>query len=662
MTNGFSPDPDLDDADLIAARWEKALAEADADEPTIVPEGYDPDGSWEPDVTAWMSKTQDRQAEIDAILADAGVTPEVAAQMQRELDELEAGRRYTAHWDSFCADQMPPPELMPEFKFSKIWLRHPERLNAASELLDRMVSAGHGNSPCFRTARGIWRYQDVLVTANAVAEALLDDFGVVPGTRVLLRGYNTPYLFVIFMALLKLGAVAVPCPPSMRARDLMRIIDQAQISCILCDDRLIDEVRLVHHKQPINGDIVQFSGTTQHDFETLRQSSWQAPASAVDWPWLETHILQKTGHFDNFDTAAEDICLIALTGGTSGNVKGAMHHHRDLMVAADGMLRTTLMASPQDIFVCNLPLSAVSGLLTLVLMPMRVGASSILLQQFDPQTMLTAIGRLKATILLCTPTTLRLIMDMLPQHDISSLQAVIANGETLPAPLAVRWMNLTGCRIIEAINTTGMLAMFIASPIDEFIPGSTGQPIDGYQCRVVDESMRDLPPKMRGRLAVKGPTGYRFLGVENQRDYVDDGWNLTGDFYMVDKEGFFWFRGRADDIIDNGGYEIFSPRVEAILADHPDIVDVGVVAAPDKALGIVVKAYVVAGPKAPAPDVFARELTLYARKLMDVYEAPIRWDFVPMLPRTDSGTLLRYKLRDHAAKQYHEDMAAQGDG
>lgn len=665
MTQGRPTDHHHDDdnldADIIAARWERALQESEDAQPAEVPEGYDPDGAWEPDVSVWLSETQDRQAEIDAILADAGVTPEAAEQMQRELDALEAGRRYTAHWDSFCADHMPPPELTPEFKFTRIWLRHPDRLNAASELLDRMVAAGHGNSPCFRTARIIWTYQDVLLMANAMADALLDDFGVVPGSRVLLRGYNTPYLFIAFLALLKLGAVAVPTTPSMRGPALARIASMTEASCILCEDRLADELYQTDQQSSLGCELIQFSGTQQLFLAQLQATHPDSqPANNIPWPRLEDHIRTRNGQFDNFDTAAEDVCLIALTGGTSGNVKGAMHHHRDLLIAADGLLRTTLMASPQDIFSCNMPLGAVSGLLSLLLLPMRVGASSILLQQTEAKTLLQSIDRLGATIVLCTPTNLRHMLDIHQQYNITSLQTVICNGEPLSAALANRWMNLTGCRLVEGINTTGMLAMFIASPLDDFLPGSTGQPLDGFMCRVVDESMRDMPPNMRGRLVVKGPIGYRFIGTENQAHYVQDGWNVTGDFYSIDKEGFFWFRGRADDIIDNGGYEVFSPKVEAILADHPDIMDIGVVAAPDKALGTLVKGYVVPGPKAPPPDVFARELTLYARERMDVYEAPIRWEFVTMLPRSDNGTLLRYRLREHAKRQYQKEQATQG--
>lgn len=649
---------DHDDGDVIAARWERALQGGVATEPTIIPDDYDPDGAWEPDVSVWLNKTQDRQAEIDAILADAGVTPEAAAQMQRELDELEAGRRYTAHWDSFCADHMPPRELMPEFKFSRIWLRHPERLNAASELLDRMVASGHGASPCLHTAKGAWTYQQMLSMANAIAETLLDDFGVVPGSRVIIRGFNTPCLFATFLALLKLGAVAVPTTPSLRGRDLARIAAMTQATCILCDDRLVTELWQTDQQQSLGCDIIQFSGANQHDFAAMKSMpTWVPPESAsTPWPWLEAYIQQKTGHFDNFDTAAEDVCLIALTGGVSGNIKGAMHHHRDLIVAADCLLRTTLQAGVNDVFACNMPLSSVSGLLALLLMPMRVGASSILLQNFDARTLLKGIERFKATIVLCTPTNLRHILDLHRDFVIESVQAIITNGEHLSAALAARWINVTGIRLIEAINSTGMLAMFIATPIDEFVPGATGTAIDGFLCRVVDESMRDMPPNMRGRLAVKGPIGNRFIGAENQEHYVQDGWNLTGDFYAQDKDGFFWFRGRADDIIDNGGYEVFSPKVEAIMAEHPDIIDIGVVAAPDKALGIVVKGYVVPGPKAPPPDVFARELTLYARERMDVYEAPIRWDFVTALPRTDNGALLRYRLRDHAARQYQKEQ------
>ena len=629
----------------------------DAPEPTIL--GYDPDGEFGDmdEMAAWMAATDANanQADIDAIFSDSGVTPEAVQQMEQEIQALEQGQKYTAHWDSFCADNLPPADQMPEFKFGKIWLRHPDRLNAVTELLDRMVFAGHADSPCFKTSKGVWSYTDVYRDSNQIAHVLMDEMGVIPGARVLLRGFNTPLLCATFLAVLKIGAVAVPTPPSMKARDLARIVDKAQCNFAICDDRLTAELARVQEKRAGLYEVLTYAGNGQRPDGA---AGYTGPETGPeDWRYMEPLMAPKEPQFDNFDTAAEDICLIAFTSGTSGDVKGTMHHHRDLIVTADCMPRTVLPVMPNDVFVSNMPLSEVFGLSSLVLFPMRIGASSILLQQFDPKVLIQAIDRLNATVCCSSPSSYRAMLELTDKFDASRLNTCVSSGEPLAPSVYNQWRNRTGSSIIDAFGSTELLGRVIASPMEDIRPGSTGKPVEGYHCRVVDEGFRDIPTGMAGRLLVKGPTGCRYLGGENQTAYVKQGWNVTGDLYSIDADGFFWFRGRMDDIIDNGGYEIVAPEIEELLLDHEAVADCAVVAAPDKALGTIAKAYVVPAPGQTAGDELAKVLANYIRNREDAFKCPTRWDFVPTLPRTDSGVMQRYKLREHAKKQYAKDQS-----
>lgn len=646
-----------DDPDAMAPAAAAASPAVPASaEPTVV--GYDPDGEFgDMDMAALMGmEGNSNQADIDAILSDSGVTPEAAQQMEAEIATIEQGQRYTAHWDNFCADHMPPDDQLPDFKFTKIWLRHPDRVNAVTELLDRMVFAGHDSSPCFRTSKGVWSYADVYREANQLAHVLMDEMGVIPGSCVMLRGFNTPLLCAAFLAILKVGAVAVPTPPSMKARDLARIVDKADVNFALCDDRLTAELARVQEKRPNLYEVLVFAGNGQTPNSVAEYTG--ATEGPHGWRYVEPLMQPKEPQFDNFDTAAEDICLIAFTSGTSGGVKGTMHHHRDLIVTADCMPRSVLPAAPQDVFVCNMPISVAFGLSSLMLFPMRIGASSILLQQFEAKILLQAIARLGATICCTSPSSYRAMLDVPGRLSLSSLNTCVSTGEPLSASLYNMWHDRTGSSIIDALGSTEMLSTFIASPMDEVCPGATGKPVEGYQCRVVDESFRDLPPDMTGRLVVRGPTGCRYLGGEHQTDYVQDGWNVTGDLYSIDREGFFWFRGRRNDIIDTGGYEVVAPEVEELLLNHHAVADCAVVAAPDKALGTVAKAYVVPAPDQAASDDLVRELMEYVRERIDSFKSPTHWDFVATLPRTDAGVLQRYKLREYAKRQYQEQQAA----
>ncbi|MBV6633623.1 MAG: AMP-binding protein [Alphaproteobacteria bacterium] len=648
-----APLPEAAPVEEEAAEPEPA-ADPNAPEPTLM--GYDPDGEYADleDMAAWMgaSDGNSNQADIDAIMGDSGVTPEAASQMDEEIAALEAGQKYTSHWDNFCADNLPPEDQLPEFKFPKIWLRHPDRLNAVTDLLDRMVFAGHADSPCFHTSKGVWSYTDVYRDSNQLAHVLMDELGVIPGARVLIRGFNTPIMMAAFLAVLKVGAVAVPTPPSMRARDLARIVDKAQINFAICDDRLTAELAKVQEKRPDLYEVLVFAGNGQRPDGA---AGFEGPETGPnDWRYAEPLMAPKEPQFDNFDTAAEDICLIAFTSGTSGEVKGTMHHHRDLIVTADCMPRSALPSIPEDIFVCNMPLSETFGLCSLLLFPMRIGASSILLQQFEPKVLIQAIGRLKATVCCSSPSSYRAMLEYTGKVDVTSLTTCVSSGEPLSSAVYTQWRNQTGSNIIDAFGSTELLSRVVASPLDEIRPGATGKPIEGYACRVVDEGFRDLPAGMSGRLVVKGPTGCRYLGGERQTEYVQRGWNVTGDLYSVDADGFYWFQGRMDDVIDNGGYEIMAPEIEEMLLEHHSVADCAVVAAPDKALGTVAKAYIVPARGVKPDDELITELRDFVRKREDAFKCPTHWDFVPSLPRTDAGVVQRYKLREYAKRQFQE--------
>ncbi|MEO0392469.1 MAG: AMP-binding protein [Pseudomonadota bacterium] len=647
----LAADPAADDpaADPALAA---ETADPDAPEPTVL--GYDPDGEFGDmdEMAAWMDGVDENanQADIDAIFSDSGVTPEAVEQMEEEIAALEEGQKYTAHWDNFCAENLPADDLLPEFKFSKIWLRHPDRLNAVTDLLDRMVFAGHAENACFRTSKGVWSYTDVYRDANQFAHVLMDELGVIPGSRVLLRGFNTPLLCAAFLAILKVGAVAVPTPPSMKARDLARIVDKAQCNFAICDDRLTGELARVQEKRPDLYEVVVFAGNGQRPDGAAAYDG--AETGAEGWRYAEPLMTPKEPQFDNFDTSAEDICLIAFTSGTSGEVKGTMHHHRDLIVTSDCMPRSVLPAMPDDVFVSNMPLSEAFGLSSLILFPMRIGASSILLQQFDAKVLIQAIDKLKATICCSSPSSYRKMLELTGKFDATRLVTCVSSGEPLSPAVYEQWRNQTGSTIIDAFGSTELLGRVIASPMEDIRPGATGKPVEGYQCRVVDEGFRDLPAGMTGRLLVKGPTGCRYLAGEKQELYVQNGWNVTGDYYSIDRDGFYWFRGRMDDIIDNGGYEIVAPEIEELLINHPSVADCAVVAAPDKALGTVAKAYIVPAPDQKAGDDLTKELSEFLRREEDAFKCPTQWDYVPSLPRTDAGVMQRYKLREHAKKMY----------
>ena len=477
---------------------------------------------------------------------------------------------YSAYVDTFASDNLPPREAWPELVFDLPELQYPERLNAAKALLDDMVEGEAGDRPCIRTDDGAWSYRDLLEKASRIAGVLTEDMGLVPGNRVLLRAANTPMLIATWFGVLKAGGVVVTTMPLLRAGELASIIDKAQISHALTDARLTEELENARADLPVLSNVMTFGPDGE----------------------LEERMEAKPSSFETVDTAAEDVALIAPTSGTTGDPKGCMHFHRDVLAVCDTFARHILNPQPDEIFTGTPPLGFTFGLGGLVLFPMRFGASILPVEQPGPEALLEAIETHRATTVFTAPTAYRALLDIGEEADLSSLRKCVSAGEALPRATSDAWFERTGVRIIDGIGSTEMLHIFI-SAADDIRPGSTGKAVPGYQAIVADDDMQPLPPGEVGRLAVRGPTGCRYLADPRQAEYVIDGWNVTGDSYEMDEDGHFWFQARTDDMIISAGYNIPGPEVEAVLMEHDSVGECAVVASPDEERGQIAKAFVV---------------------------------------------------------------------
>ena len=470
----------------------------------------------------------------------------------------------SAHLDSFARDNLPPRDQWPRFNFDRPELDYPARLNCATELLDGMVAAGYGDRPLFHTPNGTWSYGDLLAAANRIARVLVEDLGMVSGNRVLIRAANNPMFVACWFAIAKAGGIVVATMPLLRAREIATILDKARIGLALCDARLMEEMEAATALAPVCQKICTFNGSGN--------------GSGAE---LERRLAAKTPVFANRETAADDTVLIAFTSGTTGEPKGTMHFHRDVMAMCDCFPRSILKPKAGDVFIGSPPLAFTFGLGGLVTFPMRFGAASVLLESAPPPVLVEAIAHFKATICITAPTAYRAMLETVAEVDLASLRLCVSAGETLPLATFEAWRKATGIKIIDGIGTTEMLHIFISAAGEAIRPGATGKPIPGYRARVVDEAMETLPPGRVGRLAVRGPTGCRYLADGRQEDYVVAGWNLTGDAYTMDEDGYFWFQARADDMIISSGYNISGPEVEAALLAHEAVADCAVIAAPD---------------------------------------------------------------------------------
>ncbi|PSC05515.1 2-aminobenzoate-CoA ligase [Alsobacter soli] len=534
----------------------------------------------------------------------------------------------SAHVDTFTRDNLPRAELQPDFLFTLPELQYPERLNAVTELLDSWVAKGHGDRPCIHALVGSWSYGELAERVNRIANVLVKDLGLVPGARVLLRSANAPMLVAAYLAILKAGGVVVATMPLLRAKELAYPIAKAKIGLALCDARLVADLQAAQALAP----------------DLRRIVTWGdgAPGS------LESLMAQASPDFEAVDTAAEDCCLIGFTSGTTGEPKGTMHNHRDLLAICDAYGRQVLKPTADDVFIGSPPLAFTFGLGGLVLFPLRVGASAVILEKAAPDDLLAAIERFRATICFTAPTAYRALLGKLTGRDISSLRRCVSAGETLPAATFEAWKTATGVSMMDGIGATEMLHIFIGAPYEKVRAGSTGTVVPGYEARIVDDEGREVPRGTPGRLAVRGPTGCRYLADERQRNYVQHGWNVTGDTFLQTEDGYFVYQARTDDMIISAGYNIAGPEVEASLLAHPAVAECGVVGAPDPDRGMVVRAYVVLRDPAAANPVMASELQEFVKADIAPYKYPRSIVFVDRLPRTETGKLQRFALRAQA--------------
>ena len=532
----------------------------------------------------------------------------------------------SGHFDSFTRDRLPPAAEWPDLLLDGF--DYPEWLNAGVELTDRMVERGFGDHTALIGNGRSRTYKELTDWSNRIAHALVADFGVKPGNRVLIRSANNPAMVACWLGATKAGAVVVNTMPMLRAGELGAIVDKAEVALALCDTRLLEELVVCAKHSRFLQAVVGFDGTANHDAE------------------LDRAALSRSVKFEAVKTGRDDVALLGFTSGTTGEPKATMHFHRDLLIIADGYAKEVLKVTPGDVFVGSPPLAFTFGLGGLAVFPLRFGAAAALLEQATPPNLIEIIQQYRATVCFTAPTAYRVMLKAMAEGaDLSSLRAAVSAGETLPAPVYEEWIAKTGKPMLDGIGATEMLHIFITNRFDDHRPGCTGRPVTGYQARIVGEDMAELPRGEVGRLAVKGPTGCRYMADARQAKYVRDGWNLTGDSFWQDEAGRFHFAARSDDMIVSAGYNIAGPEVEAALLTHPAVAECAVVGAPDEERGMLVEAHVVLVP-GHAPDAtMVRILQEHVKMTIAPYKYPRRVLFVDALPKTQTGKIQRFRLR-----------------
>jgi 2-aminobenzoate-CoA ligase len=539
--------------------------------------------------------------------------------------------RPSGHQDPFGRESLPPLAQWPDLLAPPHGLSYPDRLNAADALLDAHVRAGGGQRLALRGAGICWTYEQLRDQVDRIAHVIANQWQLPTGSRVLLRGANHPMLAACWLAVIKAGCIAVTTMPLLRERELGVIADKARINAALCDASLLPAWQAVAQERSQRGLPCPTLGYGNDD-----------PAG------LEAAMARHDAPFAAADTAQDDVALIAFTSGTTGVPKGTMHFHRDLLLIADVLSAHLLEPDPDDVFIGTPPLAFTFGLGGLLVFALRVGASAVLEPQWSPESLLQGLAEYGASICFTAPTFYRKMAPLAPSHDLRRLRHAVSSGEMLPADTRAQWLAATGLELTECLGSTEMLHAFIACKPGQVRAGSTGQVVPGYEACILDDTGQRLPAGQIGRLAVRGPTGCRYLSDDRQTRYVQQGWNLTGDAYRMDEDGYFWYQSRTDDMIISAGYNIAGPEVEDVLLTHPAVAECGVVGAPDAERGQVVMAFVVLrAPKQPS-DELAAELQQWVKQNLAPYKYPRRVRFVDALPRTENAKLQRFVLRQWA--------------
>ena len=545
--------------------------------------------------------------------------------LQSHLQSL--GR--SAHTDTFTRDSLPPSQQWPQIPLDGF--NYPDELNAAVELTDRIVARGFGDHVALIGNGRRRTYKELSDWTNRIAHALVEDFGIKPGNRILIRSANNPAMVACWLAATKAGAVVVNTMPMLRAGELAKIVDKAEVALALCDTRLMDELVTCAKTSKHLKQVIGFDGTANHDAE------------------LDRIALSKAVTFEAVKTGRDDVALLGFTSGTTGEPKATMHFHRDLLIIADGYAKEILGVTPDDIFVGSPPLAFTFGLGGLAIFPLRFGATATLLENASPANMVEIIETYKATISFTAPTAYRAMLAAMHEGaDLSSLRTAVSAGETLPAPVFEDWVGKTGKPILDGIGSTEMLHIFISNRFADAAPATTGKPVIGYSAMIVDDNMKEKPRGEVGKLAVRGPTGCRYLADKRQEAYVRDGWNLTGDSFSQDEKGYFHFAARNDDMIISAGYNIAGPEVEAALLAHPDVKECAVIGAPDEGRGQIVEAHVVLKEGIIGGVDEIKSLQDHVKATIAPYKYPRSVKFIEVLPKTQTGKIQRFRLKPGA--------------
>tara|TARA_Y100001970_G_scaffold294220_1_gene448739 strand:- start:2919 stop:4544 length:1626 start_codon:yes stop_codon:yes gene_type:complete len=532
----------------------------------------------------------------------------------------------SAHTDTFTRDNLPPVDQWPDFLLDDF--NYPDKLNAGYELTDAMVAKGFSDNTALIGNGRKRTYKELTDWTNRLANALVDDLGLKPGNRVMIRSANNPAMVACWLAATKAGAVVVNTMPMLRAVELAKYVEKAEITYALCDTRLMDEMTACAKKSPHLQTVVGFDGTANHDAE------------------LDRLALTKSVQFEAVNTAQDDMALIGFTSGSTGNPKATMHFHRDLLIIADGYAKEVLNVQPDDVFIGSPPLAFTFGLGGLAIFPLRFGAAATLLENASPPNIIEIIETYKATVCFTAPTAYRAMLRAMDEGaDLSSLRAAVSAGETLLAPVYDEWQAKTGKPMLDGIGATEMLHIFITNRFEDHKPNCTGKPVKGYEAKVIGSDGAELPRGEVGRLAMRGPTGCRYMFGERQTEYVQNGWNISGDAFSQDEDGYFHFAARYDDIIVSSGYNIAGPEVEAALISHEAVAECAVIGTPDEERGSIVEAHVVLGADQKASGDMVKLLQDHVKATIAPFKYPRSVVFTDALPKTESGKIQRFKLR-----------------
>jgi len=532
----------------------------------------------------------------------------------------------SAHEDTFARDNLPPVDQQPDFLLEDF--PYPEFLNVGVALTGAMVEKGFGDNTALIGNGRQRTYKELDDWTNRLAHALVEDYGIKPGNRILIRSANNPAMVACWLAATKAGAVVVNTMPLLRAGELGQIVDMAEIEFALCDSRMMDEIVACGKTSTFLKTIIGFDGTANHDAE------------------LDRVALSKSVKFQAVRTGRDDVALLGFTSGTTGKPKATMHFHRDLLIIADGYAREVLEVTSEDVFIGSPPLAFTFGLGGLAVFPLRFGATATLLETASPPNMIEIIEKYKATICFTAPTAYRVMMRAMDDGaDLSSLRCAVSAGETLPAPVYDEWLAKTGKPMLDGIGSTEMLHIFISNRFDDARSACTGRPVAGYEAKIVDDNMAAVPDGEPGRLAVRGPTGCRYLNDTRQSVYVRDGWNITGDTFYRSGDGYFHFAARNDDMIISSGYNIAGPEVEAALLSHPFVVECGVVGLANQARGSIVQAHVVLESGVARNDATIKTLQDHVKATIAPFKYPRSVVFIDALPKTQTGKVQRFRLK-----------------